>query len=66
MNAKVIIENGQTEIVLTPENDFEIDVLEKVYNKQNTIDIKTNVVAKYDFVAHRDHKLIVNLKENKS
>jgi len=29
MKTKIIIENGETEIVLTPENDFDRDVLEK-------------------------------------
>ena len=36
MKTKVIIENGETDIILTPENDFDKGVLEKIHkNKQN-------------------------------
>ena len=41
MKAKVIIENGKTEIILTPENDFEIDVIEKADALFNKHEIRT-------------------------
>ncbi len=33
MKAKVVIENGKTTITLTPENDFETDIIEKTADK---------------------------------
>ena len=63
MKSKVIIENGETELVLTPENDFDRGILEKIYLKKSNYNITTNIEAKYDYGSYRDHKLIVNIKE---
>lgn len=65
MKAKVIIENGQTEIVLKPENDFEIDVLEKVYTQKKTYSIHTSVEGKDSYGGVDNLKLVINLKEIK-
>ena len=61
MKAKVIIENGITNIILKPENDFEIDILEKVYLSENKYEIKTTVNAKGDFGYLKEHQLEINL-----
>ena len=65
MKTKVIIENGETELILTPENDFERDILEKIHNKKTNFTIFTDVEAKYDFGIYKDHKLILNIKETR-
>ena len=65
MKSKVVIENGETEIILTPENDFEREVLDKIYSNKNKYDIFTDV--KLDSVNYYDkkYKLVVSLKEIK-
>lgn len=65
MKTKVIIENGETEIILTPDNDFDREVLEKIYFKKSNFTIHTDVQAKYDFGNYKDHKLVLNIKETK-
>ena len=42
MKTKVVIEDGETEILLTPENDFEKDVLEKIHNKKQSFNFHIN------------------------
>jgi hypothetical protein len=42
MKIKVIIENGLSTIVLTPDNDFEKQVVENVYNNRETFNIVTD------------------------
>jgi len=61
MKAKVTIENGRTKVVLKPENDFEIDVLEKVYDSKKNYEIETTVNANYNFGSWQDHELEINL-----
>lgn len=64
MKAKVIIENGETEIVLTPENDFEEDVLKKVHSMKEKYSLNTGVNSKYTCGSY-DYTLVINLKEKK-
>lgn len=61
MKAKVTIENGRTKVVLKPENDFEIYVLEKVYDSKKNYEIETTVNANYKFGSWQDHELEINL-----
>lgn len=62
MKAKVIIENGCTEIILTPENEFEEDVLEKVYeNKYEITNTKIYVLAYYGI--YSKHKITININK---
>jgi len=42
MKAKVIIEHGTTSIILTPENEFEKDIIEKVEDRRSDFDLKSN------------------------
>lgn len=62
MKAKVIIENGETTIVLTPENDFEIDIIEKVEFRNNnyntSVSFSTNTIGSIQ----SDHKIEINVK----
>lgn len=63
MKAKVIIENGQTKIDLTPENDFEIGVVENVYGKINKYDLETNIAADYSYGSYGKHRIEILIKE---
>lgn len=65
MKAKVIIENGQTTIIVTPENDFEKDVIEKLHAKSNNYDIRTNAYAEYNYGTYSKHQIEINIKEQK-
>lgn len=63
MKAKVIIENGETTIVLTPENIFETDVLEKVYTSKGSYNLNTNVDARYNYGSYDNHKIEISIKK---
>jgi hypothetical protein len=43
MKAKVIIENGLSTIVLTPDNDFEKQVVENIYDHKHKFEIISDV-----------------------
>jgi hypothetical protein len=63
MKAKVIIENGLTSIVLTPENDFETDIIEKVYVKKSTHDIHTNCSVEYAYGGYTKHSIELLIRD---
>jgi hypothetical protein len=63
MKAKVIIENGETTIVLRPENEFETDVLEKVYKRKEAYNLNTIVEARYNYGSYDNHKIEISIKE---
>ena len=65
MRIKVIIENGETDIILTPENVFEKDILEKIYDKKQNFNFHTEVDAKYNMAGYEDHKIRINITETK-
>lgn len=50
MKAKVIIENGITELVLTAENDFEIDIIEKFDNSKLELSASSFVQKQYQVI----------------
>ena len=65
MKAKVVIENGETEVILTPQNEFEIDVLEKIHDKKQNYSIYTTVEADYQMSGYGNFRLVANIKETK-
>jgi hypothetical protein len=65
MKAKVIIENGETNIVLTPENSFEKGVLENLRDNQKGHNLLTTVEADYKYGQWQDHQIKINIKEIK-
>lgn len=64
MKAKVIIENGHTTIVLTPENEFEINVLDTAYRKKERFTFNTNISATYNYGSFEKHKIEILIKES--
>ena len=62
MKAKVIIENRETTIILTPENEFEKDIIEKVHNKKKehntlcTFDLKES----YGNITNHKIEILIN------
>ena len=65
MKAKVIIENGETKIILTPENDFEIDVIEKIYDKKEKYSVLTSFNANVSYSTYSKHNIALEIKEIK-
>lgn len=63
MKAKIVIENGETEIVLTPENVFDTEFLEKLHSKQQLYNVKTSVEADYTYGSYEKHRLVLNIKK---
>lgn len=63
MKTKVIIENKATTIILTPENEFEEDVIDKVYCKKEKFTLSTNVGAKYNYGTYSQHRIEISINE---
>lgn len=66
MKTKVIIENGVTQIDLTPENDFEKDVIEKLRTEPRKYNTKVDICAKEkdEYGYSSGHKILVSIIEN--
>lgn len=65
MKAKVIIENGETTIILKPENDFDKAVFETMYENKQNFNIHTDVEADYN-IGYRDNfRLEMSIKKTK-
>ena len=65
MKSKVIIENGETTIVLTPENEFEIDVIEKVHCKKEKHNIHTEFEAQYNYGTYSKHRIELSIRQER-
>lgn len=65
MKAKVIIENGETTIVLTPQNEFEIDLIEKVKDKKEKHRIHTHFSVEYSYGTYKNHHIELSIKEER-
>ena len=63
MKAKVIIENNETTIILTPQNDFERDIIEKLNNRKKEFDLFTNIDVEYQYGTFSNHKIEMNIKQ---
>jgi hypothetical protein len=63
MKAKVVIENGLTTIVLSPENKFETDVLENVHSQNERFELQTSVTSKYSYGVRQDYKLETTIRQ---
>ena len=65
MKAKVIIENGETTIVLTPENDFERDIIEKIETHRPKFTTFTEISASSNYGSYSKHKIEILIKEER-
>ena len=65
MKAKVIIEQGRTKVILTPENDFETDIIEKVADAKVNYNVETTVSTDFLYHSHTKHKIELNLIKRK-
>lgn len=62
MKASVLIKNGKTEIVLTPENEFEIDVIERTIDGNYNVK-STKVESDYNYHSRKNHKIIIEIEK---
>lgn len=65
MKSKVIIENGETTILLTPENDFETDVIEKIKCRKKDFNYITTFEARENYGTYSNHKIEISIKETR-
>ena len=65
MKAKVIIENGETTIILKPENNFDKGILEKLYENKQKFNIHTDVESDYHLGIRDNFRLKMNIKETR-
>lgn len=65
MKTKVVIENGETTIALTPENDFERDIIEKIENKREKFSIHTSVNVQSSCGSYSKHNIELSIKEER-
>jgi hypothetical protein len=63
MKAKVIIENGETTIIITPENAFDTDVIEKLHSRKESFTISTTTDADYGYGSWSKHRIELSIKE---
>lgn len=63
MRAKVVIENGESKIVLTPENGFETHILEECYARKQAHNLSTTVDAEYSYGSYSKHRIEITIKE---
>lgn len=66
MKTKVVIENGETTIVLTPENVFETDLLDKIHRNKSAYNEHTSVEAEYSYGGYQKHRIEISIKEVRS
>lgn len=64
MKAKVIIENGETTILLTPENGFEIDIIEKISCDKKKYIINSDFSVKFQFGTYSHHQIRLSITED--
>ena len=63
MKTQVIITQGKAQIVLTPESEFELDLIEKVVDSNIGYTTTTDVKTEYRFHTHHNHMIEINLTE---
>ena len=68
MKAKVIIENGKTQIQLTPENGFETDVINNAYEHKKNYEITSDFDRDYSQWHPKglNHRIELNITEQKN
>jgi hypothetical protein len=64
MYTKVIIEQGKTKVVLTPENDFETDLIEKIHDRKEKYTLNATVDAKYGYNSYSNYRIEIDMFQN--
>ena len=64
MKTKVEIWQGKAKIVLLAENEFEIDLIEKIKDSRQCYETETKVLTDYSYQSHDNHRIEIDLIEN--
>lgn len=62
MKAKVIIEDGKASIELTPDSEFETDVIEKLHKDRSKLEGFAKAHLSYG--TYSKHSIIINITDN--
>lgn len=65
MKTKIITIDGSTSIVLTPESEFEEDLIEKIVDSRPEYHISTRVTTQSQYGIHSNHTIDIDLIKNK-
>ena len=65
MKTKVVIENLEITIILTPENDFERDIIEEIENKREKFTLHTSVNVLSSYGSYSKHNIELSIKQEK-
>ena len=63
MKTEVVIWQGNAKIVLHAENEFEMDLIEKIKDSRKGYEIETSILTNYAYQSHKNHRIEINLKE---
>ena len=66
MRTELIIIDGRTKITLKPENNFEKDLVEKVVDRINSIDVDVKALSDYGYGVRNNHRIEIHLNENET
>jgi hypothetical protein len=65
MKTEVVIWQGQAKIVLHAENEFEMDLIEKIKDSRKGYETETSILTNYAYQSHKNHRIEINLNEKK-
>lgn len=65
MKSTLIIEDGVTQIILKPENDFEKDIIEKMVTKKEKFNRGTSFSTDCIYSEHSNHLITITITETK-
>ena len=65
MKAIVVIKDSKTEIVLTPENGFEIEVIERIIKDKYEI-VESKATTDVAYQEHSNHRITIEISREKA
>ena len=63
MKTEIVIKQGKAKVVLTPENEFEMDLIEKIVDSKIGYEKQTTVLTDNSYYQHRNHRIEISLIE---
>ena len=63
MKTEIVIKQGSAKVVLTPESEFEMDLIEKIVDSKIGYEKQTTVLTDNSYYQHRNHRIEINLIE---
>jgi hypothetical protein len=63
MKTEIVTTQGKSKIVLKPENEFEIDLIEKIVDSKIGYNTSTDIETHCIYSSHSKHRIEINLIE---